>query len=178
MDNYKDKFERTFKYPFESIDKSDCVICLADKYQQHIKLPCGHSFHKVCLDRHIKSRKLCCPLCRKELEIKFQTKHPFKYILFTQEYNPNRFILVDRKTGWQIYHYMNDRLISKITMLEEGIIPWIQSTIQNSFDVTMVNEYAGNRHLVFQWLEIDQNILTAFKTILKVELYDDFIELD
>jgi len=178
MDNFKDKFESTFKYPFENIDKTDCIICQDNKYIRYIKLACGHYFHKNCFDKHVKARKTNCSVCRKEIDIIFNQQHPFKYILFTQDHNPNRFILVNRKKVWQLYHYMNDRLISKLSFFRTGVIAWIDCTIQNNFDVSLVIEYVGNRNLVFRWVEVDEDILTSFENMVSIELFDDILELN
>ena len=47
-------------------NNNSCSICLekfeAGKYKR--VLPCGHTFHKKCIDKWLK-KKLICPICRK-----------------------------------------------------------------------------------------------------------------
>tara|TARA_B100001121_G_C18567150_1_gene563252 strand:- start:353 stop:721 length:369 start_codon:yes stop_codon:yes gene_type:complete len=47
-------------------NKNSCPICLetyeVGKYKR--VLPCGHIFHKKCIDKWLK-KKLICPICRK-----------------------------------------------------------------------------------------------------------------
>ena len=175
MNNYCDKFENTFKYPFESINDSDCIICQDTKYKQHIKLQCNHSFHKACIDRYIRSRKTECPLCRAEINITFK-KEPCKYILLSRDDDPNEFRLVDRNGYWIWYHYLKDRLLTKIKFKNEGIIPWTYVSAPG-FIVSIVIEMNNNRNLLFQWPDMKDDILDAFENMVDIEMFDDLIEI-
>ncbi|CAA0817203.1 E3 ubiquitin-protein ligase RHA2A [Striga hermonthica] len=48
---------------------SDCVVCLNQICEgDHVRsLPCGHVFHKDCLDGWLNQMNLNCPLCRAPL---------------------------------------------------------------------------------------------------------------
>jgi len=50
------------------LDANDCVVCL-DLYKEgeyKRNVPCGHIFHKRCIDKWFKiKRALECPLCKK-----------------------------------------------------------------------------------------------------------------
>lgn len=48
-----------------------CAVCLSDfEWGDKLrKLPCGHSFHKVCIDKWLKRNKVC-PLCLQDIEVK------------------------------------------------------------------------------------------------------------
>lgn len=68
---------------FNNLDKprkinidQKCPICLAyystNKYSR--QMPCGHIFHKACIDTIIKERgvKSACPMCKIDLKIKIR----------------------------------------------------------------------------------------------------------
>ena len=43
--------------------KTDCSICLEENNKRCVQLPCGHKFHKVCINTWFNNSKEC-PLCR------------------------------------------------------------------------------------------------------------------
>merc|ERR1719291_1295126 len=45
-------------------EQSSCAVCLSDFQQADLlrQLPCGHSFHRACIDKWLK-RNQVCPLC-------------------------------------------------------------------------------------------------------------------
>ncbi|KAI0511959.1 hypothetical protein KFK09_012593 [Dendrobium nobile] len=47
----------------------DCRVCLAGFEPESVvnRLPCGHLFHKSCVERWIEYRNTTCPLCRSHL---------------------------------------------------------------------------------------------------------------
>jgi hypothetical protein len=57
--------------------ENDCSICLESfRLRQHIKeLPCGHMFHKNCIDRWV-ARSEVCPCCRCNISAVMLLKAP------------------------------------------------------------------------------------------------------
>jgi len=49
---------------------STCVVCLVEFEQRHLlrHLPCGHKFHKHCIDKWLRRNKTC-PLCLWDIEL-------------------------------------------------------------------------------------------------------------
>ena len=46
-----------------------CAVCQGE-WEEHDKvrvLPCGHQFHKSCVDRWLSKYKACCPLCKADI---------------------------------------------------------------------------------------------------------------
>lgn len=48
-------------------DEHECCICMNG--ENNYKLPCGHSFHKSCLFKWIRTNK-SCPICRTTCKVK------------------------------------------------------------------------------------------------------------
>lgn len=48
----------------------DCCVCQEPVKQgdMYRKLPCGHEFHKACVDRWLLDHASTCPVCRAEVE--------------------------------------------------------------------------------------------------------------
>ncbi|KAE9457866.1 hypothetical protein C3L33_10279, partial [Rhododendron williamsianum] len=46
--------------------EQECIVCLTEfePDAEVDRLRCGHVFHRMCLEKWLKSRKLTCPLCR------------------------------------------------------------------------------------------------------------------
>ncbi|KAI8552212.1 hypothetical protein RHMOL_Rhmol06G0248700 [Rhododendron molle] len=46
--------------------EQQCIVCLTEfePDAEVDRLRCGHVFHRMCLEKWLKSRKLTCPLCR------------------------------------------------------------------------------------------------------------------
>jgi len=53
-----------------SMDSASCAVCLSDFERGEILrlLPCGHSFHKGCIDEWL-SRSKACPLCVQDIDV-------------------------------------------------------------------------------------------------------------
>eukprot|EP00419_Tripos_fusus_P005196 CAMPEP_0172677160 /NCGR_PEP_ID=MMETSP1074-20121228/14479_1 /TAXON_ID=2916 /ORGANISM="Ceratium fusus, Strain PA161109" /LENGTH=222 /DNA_ID=CAMNT_0013494945 /DNA_START=210 /DNA_END=879 /DNA_ORIENTATION=+ len=49
--------------------ESSCAVCLSEFEWGHMlrQLPCGHNFHRMCIDRWLKRNKVC-PLCLQDIE--------------------------------------------------------------------------------------------------------------
>eukprot|EP00438_Fugacium_kawagutii_P015292 Skav221881 [mRNA] locus=scaffold1395:391337:391942:+ [translate_table: standard] len=43
-----------------------CAICLDDTREEEAQLPCGHRFHKACVEKWLVSEHLRCPLCNSQ----------------------------------------------------------------------------------------------------------------
>ena len=52
------------QHPQKKIKYDICVICLESMKDNTMDLPCGHTFHKNCIDPWI-CKKNTCPCCRK-----------------------------------------------------------------------------------------------------------------
>ncbi|KAH7689073.1 RING/U-box domain-containing protein [Dioscorea alata] len=65
-----DRFRSRFK-PFRIGRRwaGDCRVCLArfEPESEVDRLPCGHVFHKACIDRWLEYHHVTCPLCRSRL---------------------------------------------------------------------------------------------------------------
>ncbi|ALC46934.1 CG34289 [Drosophila busckii] len=49
---------------------SPCIFCLEEQQQQPTRLPCRHSFCRLCLERYLQlSRDRRCPLCRRGFQL-------------------------------------------------------------------------------------------------------------
>jgi hypothetical protein len=50
-------------------DVENCSICLMEMWRKKRARakPCGHRFHKSCIDRWISIRGLSCPYCRADV---------------------------------------------------------------------------------------------------------------
>jgi hypothetical protein len=50
----------------KSEDNTTCLICMDDMLEKDIVrlLPCKHLFHRLCIDKWIKSESYKCPVCR------------------------------------------------------------------------------------------------------------------
>jgi len=53
----------------KSNPESSCAVCLSEFEWGHMlrQLPCGHNFHRMCIDRWLKRNKVC-PLCLQDIE--------------------------------------------------------------------------------------------------------------
>ena len=54
--------------PWTGFPGEECAICLCDNDSDSLTLPCGHSYHRACLEALIKSSAknyLECPTCKK-----------------------------------------------------------------------------------------------------------------
>ena len=54
--------------PWTGSPGDECAICLCDNDSDSLTLPCGHSYHRACLEALIKSSAktyLECPTCKK-----------------------------------------------------------------------------------------------------------------
>jgi RING/U-box domain-containing protein len=71
-ETYMEEFRsRTPAVRFDSVCKSrrpeqDCSVCLTEfePYAEINHLPCGHLFHKTCLEKWLRYWNVTCPLCR------------------------------------------------------------------------------------------------------------------
>jgi hypothetical protein len=59
--------------PCSSIGSDSCAVCLSDFEEDDVKrrLPCGHSFHKGCVDKWLTLNRVC-PLCVQDIEVLIQ----------------------------------------------------------------------------------------------------------
>eukprot|EP00930_Biecheleria_cincta_P050917 TRINITY_DN3608_c0_g1_i1.p1 TRINITY_DN3608_c0_g1~~TRINITY_DN3608_c0_g1_i1.p1 ORF type:complete len:297 (+),score=49.93 TRINITY_DN3608_c0_g1_i1:184-1074(+) len=50
--------------------ETSCAVCLSDfEWDQSLRrLPCGHSFHRPCIDKWLRRNKVC-PLCLQDIEV-------------------------------------------------------------------------------------------------------------
>ncbi|CAE6959244.1 RNF44 [Symbiodinium natans] len=50
--------------------ETSCAVCLSDFDRDAVlrRLPCGHSFHRGCIDKWLKRNKVC-PLCLQDIEV-------------------------------------------------------------------------------------------------------------
>lgn len=79
-------------------DDYKCNICFdTEKLGNIQKLNCSHTFHRLCLDRHINKNMAVCPICRQSIELIKQTKHN-KEILWVVNPKTQRKIKVGSKT--------------------------------------------------------------------------------
>ncbi|KAJ0986897.1 hypothetical protein J5N97_005253 [Dioscorea zingiberensis] len=66
----RDRFRSRFK-PFRigRCRDGDCRVCLArfEPESEADRLPCGHVFHKTCIERWLEYHHVTCPLCRSRL---------------------------------------------------------------------------------------------------------------
>ena len=47
-----------------------CSVCMKRVRKRHVRLPCGHVFHKVCMLRWMcKASRFTCPVCRQTLHV-------------------------------------------------------------------------------------------------------------
>lgn len=89
-------------------DDYKCNICFdTEKLGNVQELNCSHTFHKLCLDRHIVKNMAVCPICRQSIELIKQKKYN-KEILWVVNPKTQRKIKVGSKT------YQ--------TLVEEGVI--------------------------------------------------------
>lgn len=51
-------------------EEMSCAVCLSDFDRDAVlrRLPCGHSFHRGCIDKWLKRNKVC-PLCLQDIEV-------------------------------------------------------------------------------------------------------------
>ncbi|XAR68239.1 hypothetical protein NMG60_11003308 [Bertholletia excelsa] len=68
-ETYMEEFRsRTPAVRFESMckDQQECSVCLTEFVPEAEinHLPCGHLFHKLCLEKWLKYWNVTCPLCR------------------------------------------------------------------------------------------------------------------
>jgi len=58
-----------------SEDAEGCAVCLNDFHDDDVvrRLPCGHGFHRQCVDKWLKQNKVC-PLCVQDVETLMQAK--------------------------------------------------------------------------------------------------------
>lgn len=83
---------------FHLVDDYKCNICFdTEKLGNIQELNCKHTFHRLCLDRHISKNMAVCPICRQSIEIIRQTKNN-KEILWVVNPKTNRKIKVGSKT--------------------------------------------------------------------------------
>ena len=61
----------------------DCPVCFADQACDSITLPCGHAFHKGCIETWLQ-RNRSCPCCRTPIP----TSTPYRYPAKTKLQNP------------------------------------------------------------------------------------------
>lgn len=54
---------------FDSGSETQCAVCLSEfvLHDSLRRLPCGHSFHRACIDKWLKRNKVC-PLCLRDIE--------------------------------------------------------------------------------------------------------------
>lgn len=62
-DNDKYSFDDILDEIKNHLNIEECAICLESIIYFNVKLPCGHVFHKQCVERTYRRE---CPLCRKE----------------------------------------------------------------------------------------------------------------
>lgn len=55
---------------FDSNAEGSCAVCLCDFERDEWlrRLPCGHNFHRICIDKWLKRNKVC-PLCLQDIEV-------------------------------------------------------------------------------------------------------------
>eukprot|EP00440_Ansanella_granifera_P033277 gb/GFBE01036105.1/.p1 GENE.gb/GFBE01036105.1/~~gb/GFBE01036105.1/.p1 ORF type:complete len:296 (+),score=34.81 gb/GFBE01036105.1/:1-888(+) len=54
----------------DGAQETSCAVCLSEFEEDVVlrRLPCGHSFHRVCIDKWLKRNKVC-PLCLQDIEV-------------------------------------------------------------------------------------------------------------
>lgn len=55
---------------FDGVGETSCAVCLGDfeRFDTLRRLPCGHHFHRACIDKWLKKNKVC-PLCLQDIEV-------------------------------------------------------------------------------------------------------------
>lgn len=55
---------------FKNSSETSCAVCLSEFSAQETlrRLPCGHSFHRPCIDKWLRRNKVC-PLCLRDIEV-------------------------------------------------------------------------------------------------------------
>lgn len=74
----------SFQYCRHHVPKSDdtCVICIVGLYDTYM-IPCGHTFHRKCIHKWIKSHNTC-PICRCKIYTNIDTE-PYANVLRSYE---------------------------------------------------------------------------------------------
>lgn len=50
--------------------RGTCSICMKTVCKRHTRLPCGHTYHKVCMLRWLcRATQATCPVCRRSLDV-------------------------------------------------------------------------------------------------------------
>ena len=79
-------------------DNYKCNICFdTEKLGNVQQLNCSHTFHRLCLERHITKNMTVCPICRQSIELIKQTKYN-KEVLWVVNPKTQRKIKVGSKT--------------------------------------------------------------------------------
>jgi hypothetical protein len=80
------KYNRIILLKNSKIHTDDCSICLESLAMKTINsLPCGHSFHHVCLYQAFEKKLYTCPLCRYDL-VEALLNSGFKFPMFYDAY--------------------------------------------------------------------------------------------
>lgn len=58
-------------YLISTENKDECSICTDEMANQRCKLPCGHAFHALCVEKWLR-RVHSCPLCRQPVVLKLR----------------------------------------------------------------------------------------------------------
>lgn len=92
-------------------DDYRCNICFdTEKLGNVQQLNCSHTFHRLCLDRHINKNMAVCPICRQSIELIKERKYN-KEVLWVVNPKTQRKIKVGSKTYETL---VNDCIINDI----------------------------------------------------------------
>lgn len=89
----------------DTINNTGCCICLEEFINNDVikLLPCGHGFHRSCIDQWLFNNSNQCPVCRRSIFINSENFFTdsslvhihFSYCIETCFYNPNNYYIID-----------------------------------------------------------------------------------